>query len=168
MQEMRKLTFKTYLKDYLSDVSGLKSLSIHRLIKAAEDNVRIIDPLVLYCLLNNKMKVFSKYFVDKKYDDLKELTSSNFLDEKYGHYSFKKIYQSYERRANVISFDNQTKSLIRNNILLMMRNKQISKYRIYTDLKLNPGNVNDFLKNDNHKKLSLDIVKKIYTYCSLF
>ena len=162
---MRKLSFETFLKNYLSDVSGKKSVSIHYMSELSKDNVRVIDPLVLYCLYKNKMNIFFKYFKDDKYSDLKSLTKSNYLDASYSHYSFQKIRQSYERKASTPLYDNQTKSLIRDNIIKIMREKNISNYRVYTDLKLNPGNVNDYLTNGNSNKVSLELVKKIYNYC---
>ena len=42
--------------------------------------------------------------------------------------------------------------------------KKVSKYRVYKDLKLNPGNFNDFLKNNNLDKLSFKNCKKAYDY----
>lgn len=161
---MRKLTFNTFLKQYILDLSGQASLSIHKLSRLAKKNYRLADPLLLYCLLEDKMDVYCKY--SKLTPDLKQLTKDNYLDDKYDSYSFQKINQSYLRRVNAHEYDIGTKSLIRNNILKMMGDKKITKYRIYTDLSLNPGNINDYLSNGNSKKVSLDLVKKIYNYCS--
>ena len=158
---MRQLTFKTFLKQYLADVSGRKSLSIHKLANLSKKNIRIVDPLILYCLLDNKLNTLSKYLSI----EISDLTQENFLDEQFSNYSFQKIYQSYLRKNKINEFDNETKSLIRVNILISMKEKKISNYRIYTDLKVNPGNVNDYLKNGNAKKVSLKLVKDIYNYC---
>ena len=158
---MRQLTFKTFLKQYLADVSGRKSLSIHKLANLSKKNIRIVDPLILYCLLDNKLNTLSKYLSI----EISGLTQENFLDEQFSIYSFQKIYQSYLRKNKINEFDNETKSLIRINILISMKEKKISNYRIYTDLKANPGNVNDYLKNGNAKKVSLKLVKDIYNYC---
>lgn len=49
----------------------------------------------------------------------------------------------------------------------MQQDKHISNYRIYTDLKLNAGNINDYLTNDRADKLSLKtalIMKKSYCF----
>ena len=161
---MRKITFNAFLKQYLLDLSGQTSLSIHKLSRLSKKNYRLMDPLLIYCLLENKMDIYYKYFDHNQ--DLDGLTKDNYLDDKYADYSFQKIHQSYLRRLNVNEYDLQTKTLIRDNILKMMNDKKISKYRVYTDLSLNPGNVNDYLANGNSKKVSLDLVKKIYNYCS--
>ncbi len=158
---MRKLTFRTFIKRYLVDISGQQTLNIHKLAKLSKKNVRVIDPLILYCLFENKMNVLSRYLNT----NVEGLTTENFLDDKFSSYSFQKIYQSYLRKLKINEFDNETKSLIRDNIITMMKEKSISNYRIYTDLKANPGNINDYLKNGNSKKVSLELVKDIYNYC---
>ena len=94
-----------------------------------------------------------------------DLTKDNYLSDKFSNYSFGKIYQSYLRKTKTNEYDDETKALIRINILNSMKEKGISNYRIYTDLKANPGNVNDYLKNGNVKKVSLKLVKDIYRYC---
>ena len=160
---MRTLTFRSFLKQYLMDVSGQDSFSVHKLCKLSKKNVRIADPLILYCVFEDKLDIYQKYMtIDEKLDSL---TRDNFLDNKYSEYGFQKINQSYIRRSNSYQYDLQTKNLIRNNIIKLMSDKNISKYRVYTDLDLNPGNVNDYLTNGNSKKVSLELVKKIYNYC---
>lgn len=161
---MKTLSFISFLKFYLRDLSGQTSLSIHKLSKLSKKNYRLVDPLLLYCLLENKMDIYYKYF--DRNQELDSLTKDNYLDDKYADYSFQKIHQSYLRRLNVDEYDLQTKTLIRDNILKMMIDKNISKYRVYTDLSLNPGNINDYLTNGNSKKVSLDLVKKIFNCCS--
>lgn len=165
---MRKITFNSFVERYLIDVSGTRTLSIHKLYLMCRDNCRIVDPLCLYCVLNKKTDIFFKYFSDEKYDIFKSLTKDNFLDKRYSDYSFQKIYQSYLRKVNISQYDNEIKTKIRKNIIDMMKEKKITNYRIYKDLELNPGNVNDFLTNNNSKKVSLSLVKRIYNYCLLF
>ena len=46
------------------------------------------------------------------------------------------------------------------------KEKHISNYRIYTDLHLNHGNINDYLTNGNVSKLSLATAQKILDYVS--
>ena len=134
-------------------------------VKLSKSNIRIISPLILYCLFNKKINLLLRYLGKDKYKEIMSLSVDNYLDEKYSKYDFQKIYQSFIRRTNLYNYDNQTKSLIRENILSMMKTKKISKYRIYTDLNLNAGNINDFLTNNHQQKVSLKTVKKIYGYC---
>ena len=61
-----------------------------------------------------------------------------------------------------------TKEKAHDNIVRMMNEKGISNYRVYKDLNLNPGNINDYLTNKNVKKVSLQTVKQIYNYVSSY
>ena len=163
---MRQVTFETFLKQYLADVSGQLTLNVHKLVKLSKRNHRIVSSLVLYCLFTNKMDILLKYIDTKKYPYLDELTVDNFLDDKYNKdYSFQNVHRSFTRRLLFYENENVTKSLVRDNIVKIMKEKGITNYRIYTDLKANPGNVNDFIKNNNTKKVSLKLVKDIYSYC---
>ena len=162
---MRRLSFETFLKHYLIDASGQQSLSIHKLVKLSGKNTRIVDPLILYCLFKDRMEVLFKYIDINTKSSIINLSKENFLNDKFVNYSFQKIYKSYERKTKVNEFDNETKNLARSSILKLMKEKGITNYRVYKDLKANPGNVNDYLKNGNMKKVSLKLVKDIYNYC---
>ena len=163
---MRKITFETFLKQYIEDVSGEKTLNIHKLIKLSKSNHRIITSLVLYCLFKNKMHILFKYIDRDRYPMLNELTIDNYLDDKFIlYYDFQKVHTSYRRRRNRIIYDDDIKSLVRVNILKMMKEKEITAYRLCIDLNINYGNVNDYLKNNHTRKVSLKLVKEIYNYC---
>ena len=95
---------------------------------------------------------------------IKDLTTENYLDDKYKDRDFSKIYDSYLHKINTINYDFLTKDSIRNNILKIMKEKKITNYRLYTDLKINHGNVNDYLKNANCRKVSLELVEKMFNY----
>jgi hypothetical protein len=42
--------------------------------------------------------------------------------------------------------------------------KNITNYRIYTDLKLNHGNINSWLKNGDCDKVSLETARRVLKY----
>ena len=161
---MRKLSFNSYLEQYLKDISGDVSLSVSKLVKKAKKNYRILDPLILYCALTDKRELFNKRSKNKHKELIDSLTVDNFLSDKYQNYNFSKIWDSYQHRVNVMDYNNVIKSRIRINILKTMQEKGITNYRVYTDLKLNPGNINAFLTNNDTSKASLDLVKRIYNY----
>ena len=162
--KMRELSFNGYLEQYIKDISGDNSLSVSKLVKKAKKNYRIIDPLILYCALTNRKELFNKYTRNKYKELIENLTVDNFLNDEYQNYSFSKIWDSYQHRSNIVDYNNAIKSRIRVNILKMMKEKNITNYRVYTDLDLNPGNINAFLTNGDTSKASLNLVKKIYNY----
>ena len=61
-------------------------------------------------------------------------------------------------------YDNHIKSLILDKIIKLQKEKHITNYRIYKDLKINPGNFNSFIKNRNLNKLSLNKSREVYNY----
>ena len=50
--------------------------------------------------------------------------------------------------------------MIRQRILSMQKEKGVSNYRIYKTLGLNPGNINDWLKNGAGEKVSLTTARE--------
>ena len=49
-----------------------------------------------------------------------------------------------------------------------LQKKKLTNYRLYTDLKLNPGNVNAWLKHNDSSKMSLDCARQIYKYAKSY
>ena len=165
---MRQQLFINYLKEYLQDVSGFQTANIHKLADASKKNLRIRDCLILYCALSNTQKILNQ-FTNNKYEDvLKRLNEYNFLSDEFSDFEFKKIYTSYQHKINVTEYSDITKEKAHDNIVRMMNEKGISNYRVYKDLNLNPGNINDYLTNKNVKKVSLQTVKQIYNYVSSY
>ena len=167
---MKPLTFKGFLKSYLTELSLCNSSSVRKLEKEVERNLRLVEPLVLYAKisLNDKQiaKLKSKRIVDElgklsSISDVETALENNLISENY-----QKVYTSYLCRKNRIKNEEHTKSLMLSGIRKMQRSKHITNYRIYTDLNLNPGNVNDFLTNGNVSKLSLKTAEMIYDYVS--
>lgn len=165
---MRKQTFLGFLKYYLKDLTNSSVLSIHKLVNQSKTNYRLIDPLIIYCAFTSKQEILNKYTNDEYSKVLESLNENNFLSEKYKDYSFSKIYNSYKNKQNVPENDNALKEKIRKKTISLMKENKITNYRVYTDLKLNHGNVNDYLTNGNCKKVSLGLSKRIYTFVKNF
>lgn len=160
---MNKILFHNYLKKYLSMVADKKTVSVSYLYLESKHNKRIIDPLILYCVFNNKTEILNKY-TDKYIHLYKKIRSANYDYEEFKDFSFAKIYDSFLHEINRNNYDNDTKSKMHKNIVNIKKEKGISNYRIYTDLKLNPGNVNAYIKNNDVTKLSLSTAKIIVNY----
>jgi len=161
---MRQLTLLSYLEEYLKGVSGQKSVSIHKLTILMDKNIRILSPLILYSALTDNKALFNKYTNNKYEMVLNKLNANNFLDEEFQEFDFQKIYSSYQSRINKYNYEKETKKKARDSIVTIMKHKKITNYRIYKDLHLNPGNINDYLTNNNPSKVSLSLAKRIYNY----
>ena len=77
---------------------------------------------------------------------------------------YRKVWRSYLAQKNRNKTDAQTKELIRQRILSMQKEKGVSNYRIYKTLGLNPGNINDWLKNGAGEKVSLAVARKAFEF----
>ena len=163
---MREQLFPNFLKDYLQDVSGLQSCNIHKLVNMMKKNYRIKDSLILYCALggDNKKAILNKYTDNKFKKVLDRINEQNFLSEEFDEYEFKKIWNSYQNKIRIVEYDDYIKEQARDTILKVMKEKGITNYRVYKNLNLNPGNINDYLTNNNIKKVSVTTVKKIAEY----
>ena len=60
------------------------------------------------------------------------------------------------------------KELIHRRVLELQQKKKLTNYRLYTDLRLNPGNVNAWLKHNDSSKMSLDCARQIYKYAKSY
>ena len=172
---MRELTFRGYLTQYVKQLSLTNTTSLAALISEAEHkSPRLREPLTLYVLYNAKQDVFFRYnaassalSMHKSFltqyspEEMTALLSSgsSVLPEAYH-----KVWRSYQSKKNRLQADNHTKELMRIKILRLQNTKKITNYRIYTDLKLNPGNTNAWIKHGAHEKVSLDTARSILRY----
>ena len=58
---MRKLTFEGFLKQYVAELSGVQTASIHRLADCLSENPRLKEPLFLYALAYDKVELLLRY-----------------------------------------------------------------------------------------------------------
>ena len=78
--------------------------------------------------------------------------------------AYHKVWRSFLSQKNRKDTDAQTKELMRQRILAMQADKGVSNYRIYKELNLNPGNINDWLKNGAGEKVSLATARRAFEY----
>ena len=67
-------------------------------------------------------------------------------------------------KKNQKAVDDEAKDLMRDKIIKLQAKYQMTNYRIYTELKLNPGNMNAWLKQGEHGKVSLDTARRTLHY----
>ena len=162
---MRKLTFIGFLTGYIQNLSSVPNFRIALLYEECKNNLRLREPLFLYAYHTDKSRILKKYLTDEDLNEFKEVCSlldGDHLSELPKEY--KKVYNSYEVRTHMKDNDDNIKKLMLDKIIRLKSEKNISNYRIYTDLKLNPGNFNAFIKNRNIKKLSLSNTRETLNY----
>ena len=175
---MRKLTFEGFLKQYVAELAGVQTESVHKLADRMTENPRLKEPLFLYALVYDKVDLLLRYTANstiaaeyERLSDRYSLAQMRLLLEKQSSElteDYLKVWRSYCSVRDAVLADNDTKELIHRRVLELQEKKKLTNYRLYTDLKLNPGNVNAWLKHNDSSKMSLDCARQIYKYAKSY
>ena len=172
---MRDLTFRGYLTQYVRQLAVEETNSLYKLAaEASGNNPRLREPLFLYAVYSQKEKVLLQATKEPtlymEYQRMVELYTADMMTELFEQASpllpaeYHKVWRSYQRRKNRGQADEHTKELMRQKVKCLQEKKSVTNYRIYTDLKLNPGNLNAWLKHGDSDKVSLDTARKTLRY----
>ena len=169
---MRMLTFNRFLTGYVRTLSAYDTNSLVRLTQeAANENARLREPLYLYALWSEKRDVLESYArkhgLDKFYGELLTFGKNEVevsLRNGTMPTEYQKVWKSYQCRRDRYLIDNETKELMRGRVLKLQTDLHVTNYRIYTDLHLNPGNLNAWLKHGQSEKVSLDTARSVLEY----
>ena len=175
---MRQLTFRGFLRQYTKELSYCGTNDIRLLAREVPDrNYRLVEPLVLYALSADKGDYLRRVAEDSfllaeafrfegmTLDEVVSLLEYE-LHSKTGYvpYNYIKAYQSYIYFRDKQKNQNHTKMLLLNRINDLIKQKNISVYRVYTDLKLNHGCVHAYIKNGNVEGIGLKTAKQIFEH----
>ena len=172
---MRELTFKGFLAQYVKRLSKFDTNSLYKLAEeASSDNARLREPLFLFALYSGKQKVLLQATKDQsllaEYQEMVSLYSADQMTQLFEDNAsvlpneYHKVWRSFQSQKNRGQSDDQTKELMRLKVRRLQEQCGVSNYRIYTDLKLNPGNVNAWLKHGVADKVSLDTARRTLRY----
>ena len=166
------------MKQYVAELSGVQTASIHKLADCLNENPRLKEPLFLYALAYDKVDLLLHYTANStvvaEYERLSNrylLAKMLLLLEKQSPElpeGYLKVWRSYCSVRDAALADNDTKELIHRRVLELQQKKKLTNYRLYTDLRLNPGNVNAWLKHNDSSKMSLDCARQIYKYAKSY
>jgi hypothetical protein len=171
---MRRLTFKGFLRQYLRELSSSATNDIRSLADEVPKNYRLVEPLVLYAMAVNKLEYLRRVAKDSHLmDAIAQLPDSmgwgSVMDalieeDKSIPIGFHKAYKSYISVRDYQKSADHTKTLILAKTRKLQHSKRVTSYRIYTDLGLNHGNVNTYLRNGDVSKVSLEVAEKVLAY----
>ena len=165
---MRKLTFKGFLEQYLTELSHSGTCAVSKLEKELSGNLRLREPMALYVKLYKAGYRVKAPKLSEALTYLSEFDVMQALQEHSLRSEFDKVYVAYLNRVNSFENEADTKQKIRLRVLEEQEKQKISNYAIYHAMGLNPGNINDYLKNGNTSKLSLETAYSIYDYVTAF
>ena len=169
---MRELTFAGFLRRYVRELSAQDVSKLAQ--EAQQENPRLREPLFLYAMETGKLRLLlascagsdlSEGYgqLAKRYDaaSLRQALQEDApeLDARYH-----KVWRSYQAMRSRPQSDAHTKELMRARVLLLQKEKQVTNYRLYTDLRLNPGNINAWLKHGDGNKVSLAHARQMLQY----
>ncbi len=172
---MRELTFSGFLTEYVRSLSKTGTTSVFALAKeAAGDNPRLREPLLLYAIACGKkdllLRAAKRFGLESFYEPSLPAIRNNeiefALESKLLSEGYQKVWRSYLAKKNSRRTDDATKELMRNRILRLQKERNVTNYRLYTDLKMNPGNLNAWLKHGDGNKISLDNARTVLNYFS--
>ena len=172
---MRDLTFRGFLTQYVRQLAAEETNSLYKLAsEASSSNPRLREPLFLYAVYSQKEKVLLQATKEPvlyaEYNRMVTLYTADRMTELLEQASpqlpaeYHKVWRSYQSRKNKGLADEHTKELMRQKVKRLQEKKGITTYRIYTDLKLNPGNLNAWLKHGNGDKVSLETARNTLRY----
>ena len=172
---MRELTFSGFLTEYVRSLSKAGTTSVFALAReAAGDNPRLREPLLLYALACGKKDLFlraaKRFGLEEFYKPALSVLSESDIETVFEKGllpdGYKKVWRSYLAKKNHQYTDDETKELMRSRILRLQKERNVTNYRLYTDLKMNPGNLNAWLKHGDGNKISLDRARDVLRYLS--
>ncbi len=163
---MRKLTMLGFLSKYVQELAEMDTLNIHKLYSMVQNgNYRLKEPLFLYCYYNKKADILTKYINAADREEflamVKGVESGN-LTSLLPNYV--KVFNAYEYQCNKHDNETRIKVLMTKKITRLQTEKEVSSYRVYTDLRINPGNYDSFVKGRDYSKLSLNKSREIINY----
>lgn len=165
-------TFKGFLRQYCRELSGLDTLSLRKLVAAADDNARLVEPLFALAAVQGKADYLVRIsrrswfhddyerLADKltKHGSIEKLLASSDAPERYAS-----TLLSFRAQGDLLTADRRINGLLRPRIIDALAAKGITRYRLCKELGLNLGNVYAYLAGDN-AKVSKDTAWRMLRY----
>lgn len=172
---MRRLTFAGYLKSYVGYLTGSDSLRLSTLWDRTSAYPRATEPLLLFAAVTGRSGLLASALPKNSplVDDLRyldALAQARALEEALSNEDprlrpeYHKVWRSYVARRDANLRDADLKRTARQRIMDLEQEREVSRYRMAKDLRLNPGNLHAFLTQGNVAKLSLNHAYELLDY----
>lgn len=174
---MRELTFRGFLRQYVKKLSDSDSLCMEKLAAEVKNgNHRLRAPLLLYAAVSGKSRQLSDAFGSGQNASearrwLRMLSAGGVeetLRSGNAPEACLKVWNSYLAARDAPKRDEALKDAMRRKVLQLQKESGCSNYRIYTDLKLNPGNINSWLKQGDSRKVSYQTAERVLSYVARY
>ena len=172
---MRALTFRGFLGSYVESLSGERTLALTRLAQLRRDEPRLTEPALLWAAASGQADRMCRLL--EGHDDLRReckllagLAADGTLEQALSAQDarlrpeYLKVWRSYLARRDAHLRDAGLKLEARKRALALAKAKKVTRYRMASDLGLNPGNLHAYLVQANPSKLSLDRAMELVRY----
>lgn len=152
---MRAYTKAGFLKQYIQALSYSNTSSIRKLAGEFDVNPRLVFPCAYYLLTAGRTPQNGILRTETS-----EILSGNREDE------VRKIERTFRNKVGELDRIRNVKKLMCRKTKELMKEKQISAYRISKDLGLDASNLNKYLKDENTESLSYEKAENVLEYLS--
>lgn len=167
------LTFLGFLRQYVKELSGEKTLSIKKLVACCDSFPKLREPLFLYTVFSGQLQTLRNALQAEPNEPLQQLCDS------FGDVVTLEMLQQkneilpermYRVRASYVSVrdhtttENHLKEQIRQKVLSSVSNKKVSVCRICKDLELSQSNVSLWLNHGNPNAIRYENAERVLDY----
>jgi hypothetical protein len=174
---MRRPTFAGWIRRLILNLAHTDSFNLRKFAASAQkDTPRLVEPLLLYAYDSCRTERLLDYIwneeIQTSYEialralDGKDLTTRALFERDTNGlpYEYEKHLNSFRIAYHKLNTINASKKMRWERSRTLQREKGISAAEIYRALKLNPGNVNAYLKHGSLDKVSLENATRIMNY----
>lgn len=166
---MKELTFSSYLKNYVKELSTDNTLDITVLLSECKDNSNLKSALVLYCVLCDKMTTLNNIL--RRNPELAfPIGETNFTEKDLKakkttiNPDYVEIYKNYlaMKKEGVVS--HERKEDLRKQILRLNKKRNLSMRKLSVIAGVDSSNFNTFMKNKEYSKVSTERLEKVVEF----
>ena len=167
-----KRTFKGFLKAYCSELAGLKTESLRKLLNETERSPRVVEPLFCLALETGKLNYLTSLakgtHVEQEWNELAQSarrykSAERWLTRTDVPQRYKKVLEVYKSQDDLLTADRRIVSLMREKTLDALEASGKTRYSVCKALGLNKGNFYAYLAGDN-SKVSRNTARRILNY----
>ena len=165
-------TFKGFLERYCKELSGLDTSSLRRLVRAARENPRGVEPLFALAAVRGQLSYLLELSEEawfhgdyrqlagelERAESIEELLASARAPERYAA-----VLDAFRAQGDSLAAARRINGLMRPMIVEALEKGGVTRYRLCRDLGLNPGNVYAYLAGDD-TKVSKQTARRMLQY----
>lgn len=170
------LTFRGFLKGYCSDLTGIDTTNLRKLVAACNDGApAAAEAVFVFAAIQNKEKYLAELaagtWMENTYRSAAAEVAAHgcvedWLQSESTPQRFRKVLLAYAAKKGASAADRRVISLMREKTLAALQASGTTAYRLCSDLGLNRGNVYAYLGRGDATKVSRATARRIMEYAT--